>query len=125
MTSMAIKSGTKQFHASAWEYNRNDALDAYSYLSKQTSPVQKKPELRYNAYGFNVGGPAEFKSSNPKTFFFYNMEWSRLVSRRQHPQPGADRGTNTPGNMTPAMAPEFMCPTPPTRTRSRSSRTTA
>jgi hypothetical protein len=78
MTTMELKSGTKQFHASAWEYNRNDAFDAYSYFSKHaTNPT--KPELRYNAYGFNVGGPAEFRSSNPKTFFFYNMEWRKLT----------------------------------------------
>lgn len=78
MTTMELKSGTRQFHASAWEYDRNDAFDAYSYLSKQvTNPT--KPELRYNAYGFNVGGPVEFRSSKPKTFFFYNMEWRKLV----------------------------------------------
>jgi hypothetical protein len=79
MTSMAIKSGTKQYHGSAWEYNRNDALDAYSYLSKQVSNP-KKPELRYNAFGFNLGGPVLFRSQNPKTFFFYNMEWRRLIN---------------------------------------------
>ena len=78
MTTMELKSGTRQFHASAWEYNRNDAFDAYSYLSKQaTNP--KKPKLRYNAYGFNVGGPVQFRSSNPKTFFFFNMEWRKLI----------------------------------------------
>lgn len=78
MVSMAIKSGTRHFHGSAWEFNRNDAFDAYSYLSKlQTNP--KKPELRYNAFGFNLGGPVEFKSSNPKTFFFYNQEWRREI----------------------------------------------
>jgi len=77
MTTMALKSGTKQFHASAWEYNRNDALDAWEYFAKQSSA--KKAELRYNAYGFNAGGPVEFKSSNPKTFFFYNMEWRKLI----------------------------------------------
>ena len=78
MTSMELKSGTKQFHASAWEYDRNDALDAYTYFSKHV-PNPKKPELRYNAFGFNAGGPVEFKSSNPKTFFFYNMEWRREI----------------------------------------------
>ena len=78
MTSMELKSGTKRFHASAWEYNRNDAFDAYSYFSKHASHP-KKPELRYNAYGFNAGGPVEFASNNPKTFFFYNMEWRRLT----------------------------------------------
>ncbi len=81
MTSMAIKSGTKGFHASAWEYNRNDALNAYNYEAKNTSgTVPRKPELRYNVFGFNAGGPVEFRSSRPKTFFFYNQEWRRDIS---------------------------------------------
>ena len=37
MTSMAIKSGTKRFHAGGWEYNRNDALNSYDYFSKHTT----------------------------------------------------------------------------------------
>jgi hypothetical protein len=79
MISMAVKNGTKRFHGSAWEYDRNDALDAYSFLSKQvTNPT--KPELRYNTFGFNLGGPVAFKSSNPKTFFFYNQEWRREIN---------------------------------------------
>ena len=79
MTSIAIKSGTKQFHGSAWEFNRNDVLDAYSYLSKQNANPTK-PELRYNLFGFNMGGPVEFKASQPKTFFFYNQEWRREIN---------------------------------------------
>jgi hypothetical protein len=74
MVSMEVKSGTKRFHGSAWEFDRNDALDAVNYFQK------KKAELRYNAFGFNAGGPVEFKSSNPKTFFFYNMEWRREIN---------------------------------------------
>jgi hypothetical protein len=81
MTSMVIKNGVKQFHASGWEYNRNDALDAYNYEAKNTSgSVPKKAELRYNVFGFNAGGPVEFKSGKPKTFFFYNQEWRREIS---------------------------------------------
>ena len=82
MTSMAIKTGTKQFHGSAWEYDRNDALDAWGYFLKQTklaNPSTKKAEFRYNAFGFNIGGPVQFKSSKPRTFFFYNMEWRREI----------------------------------------------
>jgi len=80
MTQMALKSGTKQLHASVYEYDRNDALDAYDFLGKDTSgTVSPKAELRYNAFGGNVGGPVELKSSNPKTFFFYNMEWRREI----------------------------------------------
>lgn len=71
----AIKSGTKQFHADAWEFFRNDALDARNYFNP--SP-QKVAELRFNVYGFNVGGQVPIAKSHP-TFFFYNMEWRSEV----------------------------------------------
>ncbi len=78
--SSAIKSGTKEFHASAWEFFRNDALDARNYFNPAPQPVA---ELRYNVFGFNVGGPVTFgKLYNPnrtKTFFFYNMEWRKMI----------------------------------------------
>jgi hypothetical protein len=83
MVSMAIKNGTTRFHGSAWEYNRNDALDSWGYFLKQTkesNPATKKAELRYNAFGFNIGGPVEFKSARPRTFFFYNQEWRRQIN---------------------------------------------
>ena len=79
MTSMAIKNGAKKFHVSGWEYDRNDALDAWDYYQKQTAGA-KKPELRYNVFGFNGGGPIEFRSRNPKSFFFYNQEWRREIN---------------------------------------------
>jgi hypothetical protein len=81
MTSMALKSGTRRFHASAWEYNRNDAMNSYNYFAKHTTgTIPKKGELRYNVFGFNAGGPVQFRSNNPKTFFFYNQEWRREIS---------------------------------------------
>ncbi len=78
--SSAVKSGTKAFHFSLWEFFRNNDLDARNYFN----PVpQSVAELRYNLYGFNVGGPVTFgKLYNPnktKTFFFYNMEWRSLI----------------------------------------------
>jgi len=66
-----LKSGTKTFHASAWEYNRNDVFDAKGYFQAT------KAKLNYNNYGFNVGGQVPFWKSQP-TFFFYNMEWRKL-----------------------------------------------
>jgi|SRR5665213_3176521 len=83
MVSMAIKNGGKRFHGSGWEYNRNDAIDSWGYFLKQTkiaTPSTRKAELRYNAFGFNIGGPVEFKSAQPKTFFFYNQEWRRQIN---------------------------------------------
>jgi hypothetical protein len=92
--SSAVKSGTKEFHASAWEFFRNDALDARNYFN----PVpQHVAELRYNVYGFNVGGPVTFgKFYNPnktKTFFFYNMEWRKMIQGQTLTQQVPDSGT--------------------------------
>ena len=77
---MVLKSGTSTLHASAWEFNRNDAFDARNFFNPAPRDVA---ELRLNVFGFNVGGPVTLgKLYNPdkkKTFFFYNMEWRRLV----------------------------------------------
>jgi Carboxypeptidase regulatory-like domain len=75
--SMVIKSGTSKFHATAFYFGRNDALDARNYFNPAPAPVQ---ELRLDDFGFNVGGPvALHESGNHKTFFFYNMEWRRYI----------------------------------------------
>jgi len=71
-----FKSGTQQFHASAWEFIRNDALDARGYFNPAPQPVT---ELRFNTYGFNAGGQVPLWKSHP-TFFFYNMEWRSLIT---------------------------------------------
>jgi hypothetical protein len=81
--SMSIKSGTQKFHGEAWEFDRNDDIDSYPYFSKTTTPVTPKPELRYNVFGANVGGPVfiphVYNSSRKRTFFFYNEEWRREI----------------------------------------------
>ena len=79
-----IKSGTKRYHASAWEFVRNDALDARNYFNRAPAKVA---ELRFNTYGFNVGGPVDFWKSDHKTFFFYNMEWRSLIQGQVLNQP--------------------------------------
>jgi hypothetical protein len=72
--SMILKSGTGKFHASAWEINRNDAYDARNFFFPK-SVAPRKQELRWNIFGFNVGGPV----IKNKTFFFYNMEWRKYL----------------------------------------------
>ncbi len=80
--SMAVKSGETAFHASAWEFNRNNAFDASPYFTNANG--QQAPELRLNIFGFNVGGPVTlgkvYNKDRQKTFFFYNQEWRRQVS---------------------------------------------
>jgi Carboxypeptidase regulatory-like domain len=76
----ALKSGSKQLHFSLWEFNRNNAYNARNFFNPAP---QKVAELRFNTYGFNVGGPVTFgklyNESRSKTFFFYNMEWRSLI----------------------------------------------
>jgi hypothetical protein len=78
---LVFKSGTKDFHASAWEFARNDALDAGNYFTNAAGKTP--PKLRSNTYGFNVGGPVFipklYNKDRNKTFFFYNMEWRKLI----------------------------------------------
>ncbi|HUA58996.1 MAG TPA: TonB-dependent receptor, partial [Verrucomicrobiae bacterium] len=78
MITMATKSGAKQYHGGAWEYVRNNAFDANTFFSNLNG--QPKPELRYNTFGFNFGGPVPKIGHEKKTFFFYNQEWRREVN---------------------------------------------
>jgi hypothetical protein len=77
MIIMATKSGTREFHGGAWEYVRNNAFDANTFFANLNGAQQ--PELRYNAFGFNFGGPVPKVGHEKKTFFFYNQEWRRLI----------------------------------------------
>jgi hypothetical protein len=83
---MVLKSGSSTLHASAWEFLRNDALDARGFFNPATNlngTDNKVAELRLNVFGFNVGGPVTFgklyNRDRKRTFFFYNMEWRRLI----------------------------------------------
>src|SRR5580698_2442832 len=59
--STVIKSGTNKLHAEAWEFFRNDDLNARNYFNPAPNPIA---ELRYNIYGFNVGGPVPIAKSH-------------------------------------------------------------
>ena len=111
--STVIKSGTKTFHASAWEYNRNNVFDARNYFNPAPAPVAK---LNFNTFGFNVGGPVQWRSSHPKTFFFYNMEWRYLVQggnyNQQVPLP-SEYGGDFSGSSTPILVPTSNSTTQP------------
>jgi hypothetical protein len=61
------KSGTNQFHGSAYEYNRNQKLDAKDYFVK---PTDTKNPLTYDEFGGSIGGPI----IKGKLFFFTDYE---------------------------------------------------
>jgi hypothetical protein len=69
---LVTRSGTNEFHGSAYEFFRNDIFDARNVF--QTNGA--KPELRQNQFGGSIGGPI-FKD---KTFFYFDYEGLRVVS---------------------------------------------
>ncbi len=75
LISATTKSGGSQFHGTAYEFLRNEALDARDSLAAS------KAKLRLNQFGGNLGGPLPLwkvsSLSDPKLFFFFNMEITR------------------------------------------------
>ncbi len=67
---LKVKSGTNQFHGSAWEFVRNEVLDARDYFNAAPQP---KAPFRRNQFGATFGGPVV----KNKLFFFQAMEWQR------------------------------------------------
>jgi len=80
---VSTKSGTNAFHGAAFEFLRNDALDArpYSFVP----PAPKKQPYRQNQYGFTLGGPVlipKLYNGRNRLFFMSNFEGfkSRLTT---------------------------------------------
>jgi hypothetical protein len=78
---VVTKSGTNTIHGSAYEYIRNDALDANGYGNNAIGA--HIPKYRYNEFGFSFGGPVyipKIYNGKDKTFFFISEEWQRIVN---------------------------------------------
>ena len=78
VVAVQTRSGSNSFHGTAYEYVRNDVLDAIPRLATS------KPPLRYNQFGGNIGGwlpfPGVSTKDNKKLFFFYNREMTRRLN---------------------------------------------
>ena len=76
---VVTKSGSRELHGSAYEFVRNDKFNATNFLLN--SAGTPKPPLRYNDFGFTVGGPiyvpGRYNTDKSKTFFFVSEEWRR------------------------------------------------
>ncbi len=73
---VVTKSGTLAWHGSAFEYFRNEALDAHNYFDDVTLP---RPIFRQSQYGGSLGGRLP---KVPKTFFFATYEGLRGKSSK-------------------------------------------
>ncbi len=70
--SATIKSGTNQYHGSAYEFFRNDVLNANSWSNNFLGA--ERPSTRWNNFGATFGGPIK----KDKLFFFMDYQGSRL-----------------------------------------------
>jgi outer membrane receptor for ferrienterochelin and colicin len=71
---LVTKSGTNAWHGSAWEYIRNNALDANDFFLNQSAT--KQPPLHFNQFGMTLGGPIV----RDKLFFFLSLQGDRFKS---------------------------------------------
>ena len=69
---LSTKSGTNQFHGSAYEFLRNRALNSNTFFNNRAG-VQR-PAFTQNQFGVTLGGPIK----KDKTFFFGSYEGFRL-----------------------------------------------
>ena len=73
MVQLTTKSGTNNWHGSAYEYNWTAATEANDFFNNRQNPVIAKPPLTRNQFGASLGGPIK----KNKLFFFFNYEGRR------------------------------------------------
>ena len=71
---VTTKAGTNVFHGSAYEFLKNEDLDAKNYFAKT------RARDRFNNPGYTIGGPiivpgTSFNRNKDKLFFFWSQEW--------------------------------------------------
>src|SRR5215469_13801827 len=99
---VVTKSGTNDFHGSAYEFFRNDVLNAHGFTFQPTP----KPPFKQNQFGGTLGGPIK----KDKTFIFGSYEGRRVVRgivSQPVPVPtasdlGGNFGAAFPGTLTDA-----------------------
>ena len=72
---VSIKSGTNQLHGAAYQFHRNDAMDARSFFATRVEPLKR------NQFCANVGGPVllpKLYNGHDRTFWFFSYEGLRL-----------------------------------------------
>jgi len=80
VVNLTTKSGTNEFHGTAFEFLRNEALNARNLFAPRTASSPDKPLFRRNQFGFVFGGPIV----HDKTFFFVDYQGSRQAIARVH-----------------------------------------
>ena len=109
---IASKSGTNEFHGSAYELLRNKKLNSVDYFSNLNNAG--KTAFTQNQFGANLGGPIV----KDKTFFFFSYEGYRrrfgrafnlTVPTELQRQGDFSQLLNSSGNLIPIYDPNTQC----------------
>src|SRR6266481_2445022 len=79
---VVTRSGASTFHGGLYEFFRNDAFNANSFINNRNGTA--RPVLRYNDFGGTIGGPffipGVYNTNKEKTFFFFSEEVRRVTT---------------------------------------------
>ena len=113
---MVINSGADRYHGGAYEYFRNEDLNANNYFNNLRG--QPRSQDRYNLFGGKLGGPVRIPklyNGKDRTFFFFNYEGLRqsLPYNNISSVPGAAfRSGNFSASAVPILQPGAKTPFP-------------
>lgn len=101
VVNLVTRGGGRDFHGAAYEFFRNDRLNANSFfnnangtfgpneatvlagLATAGTPRTPRPKLRYNNFGYLVSGPVfipgHYNKEREKTFFLFSQEFRRII----------------------------------------------
>ena len=94
---VVTKSGGNQFHGGAYEFFRNEVLNANPFFqnanpnaAKTSDGKARRAPLRYNNFGYTIGGPVTlpekvfgplaYNEGRNRTFFFFSEEFRRVIT---------------------------------------------
>ncbi len=79
---VTMKSGTNQFHGSAYDYYVNEFMNAGQPFTNDGNGHLVRTQQRRNDYGFTIGGPISIPklyNGHDRTFFFFSWEQYRVT----------------------------------------------
>lgn len=121
---LTTKNGTAQFHGTAYDYYRDESLNANEFFNNLTNVP--RPRYRYQNFGGTIGGPlivpgTRFNKARQKLFFFFSYDklFNTTVSNNTYTMPTAlERAGNfsqtvtTTGVLIPVYDPTTQAPFP-------------
>ena len=84
VVNLTLKSGTNRFHGTAYDFLRNEKMDARNFFDPA-----RKPPFKRNDYGFTVGGPM-VKNKAVLLFRLGNSEAQGVLDGEQHDSDSRD-----------------------------------